>query len=217
MITNVLFVDDHSIIIDGYKNILSNHTDFNLHFKSAKTCSEAIELIKNQKYNFDLILLDISLPPDPSTKIHSGEDLGLWLREVSPKSKIIIMTMHTENFRLYNLLKSINPEGFLLKSDVTSGDLKTAVSKVLNGKYYYSSSINVLLRNQIANEISLDSIDRSILYYLSTGIKTKNLTDYIPLSLPAIEKRKKNLRDQFQITKGTDFELIQKAKKMGFI
>lgn len=217
MKANVLFIDDHSIIIDGYKNILEKLAGYDLKFNSVNNCSEAVEFLKNRGAEFDLILLDISLPPDPASNINSGEDLGIWIRKNYPQIKIIVMTMHTENFRLYNILQSLNPEGFLLKSDVTAGDLRTAVSKVLENEFYFSNSINVLLRNHIAHDLVLDSIDRSILYHISIGIKTNNLAEYIPLSLAAIEKRKKNIKDQFKIKKGSDFELIQHAKKMGFI
>ena len=59
--------------------------------------------------------------------------------------------------------------------------------------------------------------DRKILYYLSKGTKTKNLVDYIPLSLAAIEKRKRNIRKIFGIEESGDKPILDKAAEYGFL
>mgnify|MGYP006897066443 CR=1 FL=1 len=52
---------------------------------------------------------------------------------------------------------------------------------------------------------------------LSKGIKTKNLTEYIPLSLAAIEKRKRHLKEVFDVEKKGDESLLDQARNTGFL
>jgi hypothetical protein len=52
---------------------------------------------------------------------------------------------------------------------------------------------------------------------IAQGIKTINLPNFIPLSLSSIEKRKANIKKQLILNSGSDKELIDIAKKLGFI
>ena len=63
----------------------------------------------------------------------------------------------------HNILKNINPDGFLVKSDVTSDELMRAFQVVLTDPPYYSHTVTKLLRTRIINEVVLDDIDRNIL------------------------------------------------------
>lgn len=142
----VLLVDDHTLMTEGYSNILQNMDGYKFNFTTANDCESAVNLLSDSGGRpFDLILLDISLPGASKLKIFSGEDLGIFIRQNFPEMKIVIMTMHSENFRLYSILKTINPEGFLWKSDVTSEEVKLAVQQVLNRKNFYSHTIKKFL------------------------------------------------------------------------
>jgi DNA-binding NarL/FixJ family response regulator len=214
-------IDDHPITLDGYKNILISLKDLNSNYliDTASDCEEAYwkihkSLEDNNHYN--IIFLDISIPPSEGLKIFSGADLGLKIRVISPSSKIIILTVYNENYRIYNILKNISPEGLLIKSDVSPHELYRAFREVLLGKLFYSNTVKILIRKQFANNIVLDVIDRNILFELSKGVMTKDLTQFIPLSLAAIEKRKRHMKKILEVD-GGDMLLIDKAKKLGFI
>lgn len=221
-VIKVLMVDDHPLIVEGYKNILQelNSQELKIAFETANDSRQAYNKIKQStlaENYFNIIFLDINLPEFPDKNISSGEDLAVYVRKASPNSKIIFLTMHNENYRLYNLVKNINPEGLLIKSDVGSLDLKRAFWDVLADKVIYSDTVLKLMRKQVTNDFSLDQIDRQILHQLSLGVQTKKLPQVIPLSLPAIEKRKRNLKDLFGLNKGSDLILLRKAKQMGFL
>ena len=221
-VIKVLMVDDHPLIVEGYKNVLQelNSEEVKIVFETANDLEQAYNKIKQStvvENYFDIIFLDISLPGFADKNISSGEDLAVYLRKTSPKSKIIFLTMHNENYRLYNLVKNIDPEGLLVKSDVSSFDLKKAFWDVLADKVNYSDTVLKLMRNQVTHDFALDQFDRQILHQLSLGIQTKKLPEVIPLSLAAIEKRKRNLKNQFGLDKEGDLILIQKAKQLGFI
>ncbi|MFL0087526.1 DNA-binding response regulator, partial [Tenacibaculum maritimum] len=63
----------------------------------------------------------------------------------------------------------------------------------------------------------IDDLDRKILYELSIGTKMKNLPDVVPLSITAIERRKREIKKMFSISSLDDRDLILTAREKGFI
>ncbi|HQF47980.1 MAG TPA: DNA-binding response regulator, partial [Flavobacterium alvei] len=59
--------------------------------------------------------------------------------------------------------------------------------------------------------------DKQILFHISKGTKTKDIPQYVPISLSAIEKRKMNLKKILSITDETDIELVRVAKNRGLL
>ncbi|MCV6629271.1 MAG: response regulator [Flavobacteriaceae bacterium] len=218
----VLIVDDHPMIVEGYKNALlhSKSSDRIQQIDTAFNCDNALLLIeeaatKNQ--NYEVLFLDISLPASKDGKILSGEDLGIKAKEISPNSRIIILTMLNDNFRLNSILKNVDPDGFLIKTDVTSDELVTAFETVLHRPPYYSSTISSLLRKQITNDFVLDDINRQILHQISIGTKVKDIPNFVDSSIASVERRKRQLKKLFKVEKDDDRALIEKAKERGFV
>lgn len=216
-------VDDHDMILNGYKSVLIAHfreEESSLIIDTAHDSEEALKYIENslnQRSEYDIVYLDINIPPSADNRIKSGEDIGKEIREVSPSTSLIVLTMYSENLRLLNILKNLNPEAFLIKSDIKPPEFIKAFLNVLKGEVHYSQSILGLIRKQMTTDIILSANDRSILYHISEGVRTKDLVREVPLSLAAIEKRKKVMREIFEVEKDGDIALINKAKKLGFL
>ncbi len=214
-----LIVDDHPLITEAYKSALIqiNSEDSGMVFsiKIANNMDSALKIITTT--TLDLVFLDIRLPPSTDGKLLSGEDLGIRINKRSPKTKIIVSTTFTDNFRIYSIFKSLDPEGFLIKNDITPDELVTAVKAVINDSPYYSKTVIKLLRQQASGDFLLDEIDRKLLYELSIGTKMKDLPSLIPLSIAGIEKRKRHLKVIFDVEKRDDKALIMIAKEKGFI
>ncbi|WP_411893289.1 DNA-binding response regulator [Winogradskyella sp. A2] len=218
---SILMVDDHPIIIEGYQNVLmaTKEDDQTLLIDTANNCDTA-QLMINRASNgtpYDVCFFDISLPASEDGKYASGEDLALLTQKVMPDAKIIILTMFNESFRIHNIIKEINPDGFLIKSDLTSMELADAFQQILRFPPYYSSTVSNYIKKTISSEIYVDDINRKIIHLLSQGIKTKSLSEYIPLSTSAIEKRKKQLKLIFSVKDGKDESLLQEAREKGYL
>lgn len=219
----VLIVDDHPIICDSYKDAFAevNKEFENLHIQIevALDCDTGREKIRNNwvEKGYDLVFLDIRLPASRDRKLVSGEDLGELIREVQPQAKIIVATTFNDNFRMLNIFKSLNPEGFLIKNDLNTKELTTAISHVIQGKPYYSSTVAGLFRKQMSQSMNVDKIDRLMLYELSMGTRMKEMPKVVPLSMAGIEKRKRILKQKFDVEDQGDKALILKAREMGFI
>ena len=217
----ILMVDDHPIIIEGYQNTLmaTKRDEQTLVIDTANNCDSALLLMQKaaSEKPYDVCFFDISLPPSSNGQVTSGEDLAKLCREIMPKAKIVILTMFNESFRVLGILKEMNPEGFLIKSDLTSMELAEAFQYILTSPPYYSSTVTKYLKKAADSSDYVDEVNRKILYLLSKGTKTKNLTEYINLSMSAIEKRKKQLKEIFKVQDGKDETLILKAKEQGLL
>ena len=220
----VLIIDDHPLISDAYKsafNYIEKEDELiSFEIDVAFDCDSANTIItENSKNNttIDIIFLDMSLPASKDKTILSGEDLGVIIKNLLPKSKIIVSTSYNDNYRIYSIFKNINPEGFLIKNDTTPKELVTAIKEVIREPPYYSKTVGKLIRKQFTNNYTLDDIDRKILHELSKGTKMKDLPAIIHLSISGIEKRKLHLKQIFNIVGTDDKKLILLAKEEGFI
>ena len=220
----ILMVDDHPVIIEAYKNILAS-TDFEDKYiftiDTAINCDTAISKI-NFSVNsghYDVLFLDIQLPPSTDGTIISGEDLAVYGKKMLPEAKIIILTTFNDSHRINNILKTANPDALLIKDDLTSKELLIALKTIMNNFPYYSTTVSKFFRNQSNNygESVLDEVNKKIIFYLAQGIKTKDLPDHVHLSLSAIEKRKAEIVNIFQLEKSSVEDILKEAKKRGFI
>ncbi|WP_040278297.1 response regulator [Psychroserpens damuponensis] len=220
---NVLIVEDEPLIINVLEKTLDQISEdnglFEFKISSVTNCDSAeLEIQKAVKTQpFDLVLLDISIPESTDKQLLSGEDIGVKLRELFPNVKIMVFTSHNNNYRLNNILKSINPEGFLIKSDIDYSKLITAINAILNDEPFYSKAIMQLVRRHISNDFVLDQLDRQLIFHISKGSKMKELAEILPLSKSAMEYRKRNLKQLFDIDDGNDRDLILKAEEHGYI
>jgi DNA-binding NarL/FixJ family response regulator len=217
---NILIVDDHPFIIQGYKNAITryNPTEYEFFITEAKDCESGYKVITNpETAPFDVAFLDISMPSYDEKGIFSGEDLAKLLHEYMPNCKIILLTMYTELLKIRTIIDAINPLGLVIKNDLTFDELLFGFNKVINNEIYYSQSIQKMLDVSELEAIEIDLFDKQILFHLSKGTKTKDITQYIPISLSAIENRKMNLKNILGINGETDTELVKVAKDKGLL
>lgn len=219
----VLIIEDQPMTVEGYTNSLLRLTSLNPEIKfdidSAVDCDGAMQKLNYATPNepYDLVFLDIRIPPSKDGKILCGEDIGLEIRDKFEETKIIVLTMYDENYRLNNILRTIKPEGLIFKNDLTSEIFMTATKTVLSDSPFYSKTILKLVRKQISSDLVIDYIDRQILFLIANGKKMKELPDHIPLSLGALERRVRILKTTFNANSKDNVTLINMARDMGFI
>jgi DNA-binding NarL/FixJ family response regulator len=216
---NILIVDDHPFIIQGYKNAITRYSPSKYEFSisEAKDCESAYNVVTNpDTVAFDIAFLDISMPPYEEKAIYSGEDLAKVILEKMPNCKIILLTMFTEFLKIKTILNTINPHGLVIKNDLTFDELLFAFDKVIKNERYYSESVLKMLDSQ-EQTVEIDLFDKQILFHLSKGTKTKDIPQYIPISLNAIEVRKLNLKVLLKVPEASDIELVREARNIGLL
>ncbi|QCX39066.1 response regulator transcription factor [Aureibaculum algae] len=219
-ILKILIIEDYKMVVNGYETLLK-HTDFGCEFKIdiAYNCTDAHTKIEQSSKgkSYDIIFLDIQLPASTDGKLLSGEDLGIKINKLLPDAKILVNTFLTDNYRLFNILKSIKPNAMLTKNEAGSEEIVEALKSIINGNLYYSNFILKLLNNDDYGKYKIDKTDRQLLYQLSLGTKMKDLPNFLPLEMAGIEKRKRRLKRIFNIKTTGNKELLGVAKEKGFI
>lgn len=216
---NILIIEDHYLMVEGYRSMLGGNSEYKTEIMAVHSCQAAFDLLtrKKDRRKFEIVFLDWSLPPHEKESIANGGDLVKYIKMHSPDAKTIIITSHVEGFTLYQIIKELNPSALLSKSDFSPTHIKALLQEVLQDKIIYSPIVKQQIKNLTTRKIYLDNYNRQIITLLSKGIKTKNLPQYLPLSISAIDKRKALIKDYFLLDKATDEDIIREAKRIGLI
>ncbi|MFM2230319.1 MAG: hypothetical protein RL607_1577 [Bacteroidota bacterium] len=216
----LLIIDDHMPIIEGYKTILSNtRLAVQLNITEALNAESAYQVLTNEKNadKFEIIILDYTIPPFEQQQISNGFDLVPIIRKFQPTAKIMFLTSHSEALMLYKVIMESRAEAIMIKSDFTSMELLEAFENVYQGGKCYTKTVLQLKDGLMHNYRIFDATNREIIKMLAKGYKTRNIMIELKISKSAIDKRKAQIREFFEIEKGNDEDIIQLAKKKGYI
>ena len=136
---NFLLVDDHKVVREGLRNILLSAYP-HAQITEAASAEELNKILVEQ--HFDVVISDFSLPG------RNGLDVIKQVHSSNPKTPVLILSMHPEQQYALRVLKA-GASGYVNKSSGAE-DLLSAVSKVLSGRKYVTSSV----AEQLANEIN---------------------------------------------------------------
>ena len=216
---NVLIVDDHPFIIQAYKNALNKYSEQGIEFNvtQANDCKTGYELITDENNDFHLAMFDVSMPEYTEKNIHFGEDLAKLMTERMPECRIILLTMHVEFDKINSIIKNVNPNGLVIKNDITFNELIFALDKILKNEKYYSQTVVTMFGQSDFNILELDSLDKQILVHLSNGFESQQITRHVPLKVDIIEFRIERLKELFNIKGATHIELVKLARLRGII
>lgn len=219
---DIFIVDDHPFIIDAYINLItSSLEEFNLTFFKSSDTRDAFSVM-NKRYldgkNIDLAIFDINIPKYEEEGIYDGCDLALEFKKRFPKSKILIISMHSDGCVLNRILKDIEVDAIINKSDISSDTFSNFLDKVLKDEFTTSETMLHSINKLNKLKFKFDNIDLEIIRLIGKGIKTKDLPNYLEVSLSAIEKRKKIIKFYLLDGKsGNDKKIIEKAKLLRLI
>lgn len=187
---NILIVDDHSFVLEAYENLLRNIDNNKIENIYKETSVEnAISLI-NKDIQIDIAFFDISMPRSTLYNIDDGIDLASYFKARHPFAKVVFITMHMEFFILLKAIHLIKPEVFISKTDIEPETFASILNFINKSKIFYSHEMLQVYKWAKINQVKLDNYDFQILSLTKKGVKTKELIDYLPLSMSTIEKRK---------------------------
>jgi len=181
----ILLVDDHTILLDGVKSLLSQEDDLVV-VGQAASAEEALEFLKRNEV--DLIITDYSMPG------MDGLSLLNTVKRVAPTTKIIILSMHDEVHLVKEILKA-GVNGYVLKND-THKELLNAIHDVRRGKVYLSSDVNKMLITNLNNPDEgrlLTDREREILKLIAKEYTNKDIAEELFISERTVETHRKNI------------------------
>ena len=190
----VIIVDDHLIVREGLKQIISDTSDISV-VAEASNGQEAINKIRNN--DCDVLLLDISMPG------RSGLEILKEIKSELPKLSILILTMHPEEQYAVRVLRA-GASGYLTKESAPD-ELIEAIRKVSDGGKYISST----LAEKLAFNLEVDTgkpfhqtlSDREfeVMCMISSGKTVTEIADEMSLSVKTISTYRTRILDKMRM------------------
>jgi two-component system, NarL family, invasion response regulator UvrY len=193
MTTRILIVDDHAAVGRGVKEILT------LEFGLAKcevvqTVPAALE--KLQREAWDAAIVDLNLPG------RGGLEVVQAIKEINPKIRILVYTMHAEEELGVRALMA-GADGYLTK-DRAPEDLASAVRQILSGSRYISPGLahelaeRVLAGKQNAED-QLSNREHQILRAIAIGKTPTEIADDLALSIKTVSTYRSRILEKLQL------------------
>ena len=195
----VLVADDHEIVRQGLKSIISEHSDLSI-AGEAENGDQVLKIVKKTKV--DVVLLDFDMPEK------NGLDTLVELKALYPKLPVMILSIFPEDHYGTRFLKA-GASGYLQKSSATD-QLIDAIRKVFNGGKFISSALTDKLvtglnkdDEQFLHE-SLTDREFQVFRLLSTGKKLKEIAGELCLSINTISTYRSRILQKMDLKNNAD-------------
>lgn len=207
---NILIADDHTILRDGLKQILSECPDMRV---GGEADNGFDVLAKVREQNWDVLVLDMAMPGK------SGIDLLKQVKVEKPKLPVLVLSMQKENMYAVRSLKA-GASGYLCK-DSASADLVKAIRKVATGGMFISAAVaeNLALGLTTSNDAPphtlLTDREYEVFRLIASGMGITAIGDQLHLSVKTISTHKTRIMQKMGFDTTTD--LIRYAIRHGLI
>lgn len=203
--TKILLVEDHQIVRDGIKALLTGATGIEISGE-ASSASELMEILK--VHTPDIVIMDISLPDI------SGIEATKILSDDYPYIKVLILSMHTGEDFIFNAIKA-GARGYLPKN-TTRKELIDALTAISNGNEYFSESVsNIILKSYIKkaksdekepekDEDKLTQREMEILKLFASGLANQEIADKLFISIRTVESHKNHIMQKLELNSTVD-------------
>jgi DNA-binding NarL/FixJ family response regulator len=186
-IITVLVVDDHPIVRQGIRSLLSNYPEFQL-IGEAENGAETVAYF--QANPPDVTLLDISLPGE------SGLDILYRIRQLNPTAKVLMLTSYDDEEYVMEALRT-GALGFILKN-VSDEMLVNAIQAVYRGERTFSPQVAEQVIQRALGQhaaaapklpLTLDPEERHILRLLAEGASNSDIANELFMSEATVKRK----------------------------
>ena len=205
----ILVVDDHVVVREGIKQILAGQEDIVVE-DEAGNGPETIG--KVMKHNFDLVLLDISMPG------RNGLEVLEEIKERQPKLPVLILSMHPEEQYAVRMLRA-GAAGYLTKASVAQ-ELISAIRKVSRGGKY----ITISLAEKLAFDLDtaadrprhekLSNREYQVMLMLASGRTVSEAADELCLSAKTVSTYRTRIMEKMDMKKNAELTLYSVKNKL---
>lgn len=207
----VLLVDDHAIMRDGIRALLSLQEDIEI-IADASNGQDALE--STILLHPDIVLMDIAMPG------MDGLEATRRITKQSPQTKVLILTQHDNKEYILSAIKA-GAAGYLPKKALGS-ELVSAIRSVHHGdSFLYPSAATALMedyRQQAKGEDTYDQLtsrEREILKLIAEGHTSHEIAGKLFISLKTVSGHRSRLMDKLGLANRT--ELIKYALRKGLV
>lgn len=185
---SILIADDHKLIRDTWSFILNTDE----RFKVVAECSNGEEAVEQAKQKRpQIVLMDINMTPV------SGLEATKQIRKVSPGSRIIGVSMHSQPAYAKKMLQ-IGAKGYVTKNS-SREEMFKAIMEVHKGNRYICDEVKNIISEQIMDDgpsqgiNSLSERELQIVKLIKEGFSSKEISAQLNISLKTVEVHRHNI------------------------
>ena len=210
-VTKLAIIDDHEVIINGLRAMLSGHPDLQIIY-SANSGADLLSLLKQNQP--DVLLMDIQMPE------MSGVELCKLVHKQYPQVKIIAFSSFDDSHYVKQIMRN-GASGYLLKN-ADQQSIVSAIQQVVTGNEVIDETIKKILVGESITghrrsifDIPLTKREREILKLIAGELTNQEIADRLFISLRTVETHRFNLTQKLA-AKNTA-SLVKEAMKRGLV
>ncbi len=203
----IVIADDHPIVRDGVKQILSEQSDMVV-IGEAVSGDELLERLAAELP--DVVLCDMSMPG------RSGIELIRAIKNQWPKLPVLVLSMHEDDLYVVRTIKA-GASGYLTKA-CPSTQLVAAVRRVAAGRVYVNEDVAEKLALQVMSGTSsphsvLSDREFQVFVMLAEGLTVSEIAKRLYLSVKTVSTHKTNIMQKMNFANMA--ELVRYSLEQG--
>jgi two-component system invasion response regulator UvrY len=205
----ILIADDHPIVREGFKQVISE-TDDMIVADEASNGQEVLSLVRKREY--DLILLDISMPG------RSGLEVLKELKSEYQKLPVLILSIYPEEQYAVRAFRA-GASGYLTKASAPN-ELISAIRKIVHGGRYVSESLAEKLTYYLDQDVSkplhdlLSDREYQVMLMLGSGKTVKEIAEILFLSVKTISTYRSHILEKMKMKNNAEITLYVVKNKL---
>jgi len=205
----ILIADDHPIVRAGFKQVISDMPDM-LVADEAGNGQEVLQLIGKKDY--DLVLLDISMPG------RSGLEILKDLKSEKPKLPVLILSIYPEEQYAIRALRA-GASGYMTKASAPN-ELILAIRKISEGGKYISASLAEKLAYYLDGDATkpphetLSDREYQVMLMIASGKTVTEIANELCLSVKTISTYRTHIREKMKMKNNAEMTLYAVQNKL---
>jgi len=198
-VTHILVVDDHAVVRQGVRQILSEQFQDAV-IGEAASAQEMMEQMR--RHNWDVVVLDVGMPGK------SGLDALKDLKQASPKLPVLVLSAYPEDQLARRMLKA-GAAGYLNK-DSAPNELVRALRKILGGGKFVSAAVAELLASNLDDHCEkplheqLSDREYQVMCLIAVGKSLKEIADDLCVGVSTINTYRARILEKMQLRNNTE-------------
>jgi two-component system response regulator NreC len=201
--TTLVIADDHAVVRSGLKMLLDAEPDLEV-VAEAGDVESAIRYVRGHKPT--VLVLDLHMPGEPSLPAFPA------LREASPKTQIVVLTMQDDPAYAREALRA-GAIGYVLK-EAADAELVQAVRMAAKGETYLQPALGARLASQPSEAAGppddLTEREVEVLRLIALGHTNSEIGEQLFLSVRTVESHRAHI--QQKTGRSTRAELVSYAR-----
>lgn len=190
----ILIADDHHLIIDGIRSMLSDQSGLSI-VSEAHDGEEAWEKISAQPKEIQLVLADVTMPRC------GGIELCRRIKQQYADIKVLIVTMH-KSVSVLNEAIDAEADGYILKES-GKAELVSAIKRVLNGGTWYSNELLPVLQDELnkgrmlqENRSALSIRETEVLSLIVKELTSEEISEQLGISKKTVDNHRQHILEK---------------------